>query len=126
MRRTLRRLALVLLAIVVATGAAHADEIFVVSTNNGTIGEYTTSGQLVNPALISGLVAPQSIAISGSQVFVANQGGAGTIGEYTTSGATVNPALITGLGGTFPSIAVSGSNLFVTNSVAGTVSEYTT
>src|SRR5215471_6375164 len=118
MRRTLRRLALVLLAIVVATGAAHADEIFVVSTNNGTIGEYTTSGQLVNPALISGLVAPQSIAISGSQVFVANQGGAGTVSEYTTSGATVNPALISGL--VVPtSIAVSGSDLFVTNQVEG-------
>ena len=78
--------------------AAHADNIFVANNNNGTIGEYTTSGATVNAALIKGLNTPYSIAVSGSNVFVTNWGN-GTIGEYTTSGATVNAALITGLNG---------------------------
>ena len=50
----------------------------------------------MNSALISGLINPQSIALSGSDLFVTNQL-VGTIGEYTTAGATVNPALISGL-----------------------------
>jgi hypothetical protein len=80
-------------------------------------------------ALISGLSVPGSIAVSGSNLFVANFS-ADTIGEYTTSGKTVNAALITGLDG--PSgIAVSGSDLFVTNTFGGTIGggtigEYTT
>jgi hypothetical protein len=52
----------------------------------------------VNAALISGLSLPKGIAVSGSILFVTNQG-AGTIGEYTTSGAAVNTALISGLSG---------------------------
>ena len=62
----------------------------------GTIGAYTTSGATVNAALISGLDLPFGIAVSGSDLFVANIDG-GTIGEYTTAGATVNAALISGL-----------------------------
>src|SRR5262245_44240438 len=75
--------------------AARADQIFVPQAN-GTISEYTTSGAPVNPALISGLSAPRGIAVSGSDLFVANFN-TGTIGAYTASGATVNPALISGL-----------------------------
>jgi hypothetical protein len=50
----------------------------------------------VNPALVSGLGYPISIAVSEGNLFVANYYG-GTIGEYTTSGATVNGSLISGL-----------------------------
>ena len=46
------------------TGAAHADNIFVGNQSNGTIGEYTTSGAVVNASLVSGLsgrdIAPDS------------------------------------------------------------------
>src|SRR5215475_262196 len=105
-----------------------ADIIFVANSNPGgppnTIGEYTTSGATVNPALISGLSLPTGIAVSGSDLFVVNRG-PDTIGEYTTSGATVNPALISGLSGPW-GIAVSGSDLFVVNRGAGTIGEYTT
>lgn len=73
--------------------AARADLIFV--AGNGTIGEYTTSGATVNPALISGLRGPVGIAVSGSDLFVTNAAN-GTIGKYTTAGATVNAALISG------------------------------
>ena len=128
--RTLRLFALVLLAIFASTGAARADEIFVTNIDVppnfvSTIGAYTTSGATVNPALISGLTDALGIAVSGSNLFVANLNG-NTIGEYTTSGATVNASLISGLN--FPTdIVVSGPFLFVTNDVAsGTVGEYTT
>jgi hypothetical protein len=69
---------------------ARADLIFVANTGTGMIGEYTTAGAAVYPALISGLNGPYGIAVSGSDLFVANANG--TIGEYTTAGATVNPA----------------------------------
>src|SRR5438132_545383 len=81
--------------------------------NTGTVGEYTTSGVTVNPALITGLRGPEDIAVFGGNLFVTNFSN-GTIGEYMTSGVPVNPALITGLRGP-DGIAVSGGNLFVTN-----------
>jgi len=91
------------------------------TSENGTIGEYTTSGATVNAALVSGLNDPLGIAVSGGNLFVGNAGNC-TIGEYTTSGTTVNVALVSGLNQ--PSgIAVSGGNLFVTNG-PGTIGEY--
>jgi uncharacterized protein YjiK len=94
----------------------------VTNWDTGTVGEYTTSGEVVNSALISGLLDPAGIAVSGSNLFVAS---GSTIGEYTTSGATVNAALFTGLNGP-GGIAVSGSNLFVVNEGGRTIGEYTT
>ena len=88
-------------------------DIYVANYGTGTIGEYTTSGAVVNASLVSGLNDPNGIAVSGSNLFVANYGN-GTIGEYTTSGAVVNASLVSGLSGP-NGIAVSGSNLFVTN-----------
>ena len=79
--------------------AARADQIFVANGLADTVGEYTTAGAPVNPALISGLSNPFGIAISGSDLFVANFNG--TIGQYTTAGATLNPALISGLIGPY-------------------------
>ncbi len=89
-----------------------------------TIGEYTTSGATVNASLITGLNGAVGIAISGSDLFVANNGN-GTIGEYTTSGATVNGSLISDPNGPF-ALAISGSDLFVANYNNGTIGEYTT
>jgi hypothetical protein len=79
----------------------------------------------VNASLISGLNEPIGIAVSGSDLFVANYYGGGTVDEYTTAGATVNAALLSGLSS--PSgIAVSGSDLFVANAGNDTIGEYTT
>jgi hypothetical protein len=99
-----------------SSAPAHGQNIWVTSNvttggTNGLIGEYTMSGAAVNPAVVSGLSNPVAIVVSGSNIFVANQGN-GTIGEYTTSGAVVNPSLITGLPGVW-SLVLSGSNLFV-------------
>src|ERR1039457_4936452 len=99
-------------------------QIFETNYFGNTIGEYTTSGTTVNSALISGLNSPTGIAVSGVDLFVANQS-TGTIGEYTTLGTTVNSTLISGLN-TPECIAVSGGTLFVTNASAGTIGEYTT
>jgi len=68
---------------------------------------------------------PQGIAISGNDLFVANNY-LGTVGEYTTSGATVNASLISGLAYPY-GIAISGNDLFVANAGNNnTVGEYTT
>ena len=83
----------------------------------------------MNTSLISDLVFPTGLAISGANLFVANystgEGGVGFVGEYTTAGDTLNTALITGLDGP-TGIVVSGSNIFVANTSSGTIGEYTT
>ncbi|HEV2319176.1 MAG TPA: hypothetical protein VGV18_05465, partial [Verrucomicrobiae bacterium] len=76
-----------------------------------TIGEYTDSGSTVNASLITGLLSPYGIAISGNDLFVANYLGY-TVGEYTTSGSTINASLIGGLGSPY-NVAISGNDLFV-------------
>ena len=58
----------VLLGLTLHLSTARADTIFVTNSNAGappnTIGEYTTSGATVNPALISGLSSRYGIAIA--------------------------------------------------------------
>jgi hypothetical protein len=66
----------------------------------GTIGEYDAStGAAINPALVSGLDYPTSIAVSGSKLFVVTLGDylIGTVGAYTLDGTPLNASLITGL-----------------------------
>ncbi|HEX4146302.1 MAG TPA: PEP-CTERM sorting domain-containing protein [Pirellulales bacterium] len=86
-----------------------------------TIGEWTTSGAVVNASLITGLgVTVASIAVSGSDIFITNtpyglQPPTGDyISEYTTSGALVNASLISGLYSP-NEVAVYGGNLFVSS-----------
>jgi hypothetical protein len=79
--------------------AVSGSDLFVVNRNNGTIGEYTTSGATVNAALVSNLGNnnPFGLAVSGSNLFVTDITN-GTIGEYNaTTGKAVNATLITGL-----------------------------
>ena len=85
-----------IMALVVSTGAAvssataSGQDIYVAANGNGphttTIGEYTTSGAVVNAPLISGLNGVGSIAVSGSDLYIFNEN-IDTISEYTTSGA---------------------------------------
>jgi uncharacterized repeat protein (TIGR01451 family) len=109
--------------------AVSGDDMFVVNTSTGTVGEYTTAGAVVNAALITGLTDPEGIAISGGDIFVTSAGttewGTGSIGEYTLAGAVVNAALVTGLNSPV-GIAASGDDLFVTDDYFGGVGEYTT
>jgi hypothetical protein len=101
-------------------------DIFILSNSN--VGEYTTSGATVNASLITGLFTTNALAVSGSDLFIAEANG--TIAEYTTSGTLVNPALITGLGQPL-AIAADGSDLFVASDSFpvfpdNTIGEYTT
>ena len=131
--RSLQRASFLAIACLLAVGVAlssataHGQDIYVVNnaknTGTGTIGEYTTSGDTVNPSLVSRLGDPYGIVVSGSNMFVSG-GLYGTIGEYNaTTGAVVNANLVSGLADA-ASIAVSGSNLFVSNMYAGTIGEY--
>src|SRR5438034_8099320 len=63
-------------------GTIRGAQIFVANFETGTIGEYTTSGATVDPALISGLSLPTDIAVSGEDLFVAssNIGRIGSMG----------------------------------------------
>ncbi|HTU24583.1 MAG TPA: hypothetical protein VMF30_04250, partial [Pirellulales bacterium] len=92
------------------------------------VGEYTTSGTVVNATLISGLDDPEGIAVSGGDLFITCNNSsllAGSIAEYTTSGALVNAALVTGLASP-RGIAISGNDIFVGNTAQSSVGEYTT
>jgi hypothetical protein len=109
--------------------------IFVITRRHGPpddylIGEFTTSGQVVNSSLISGLSFPYGITLDGSgNMYIADM--YGTVGKYTTSGATVNSSLITGLGGFSLSLANDNAgHLFIVNSSPtngpSSICEYTT
>ena len=92
-----------------------------VASGGAFVGEFTTSGAIVNSYLISGFPVG-GLAAAGNSLFVENAVN-GTIMEYTTSGQLVNPSLITGAGG--PLVYDGNGHLFV-GSGNGTIGEYTT
>jgi len=104
-----------------ALAADDAGNLFVAS-GGGFVGEFTTSGAIVNSYLISGFPV-SDLAAAGNNLFVEN-GLNGTIMEYSTSGQLVNASLITGVGG--PLVYDGNGHLFVANAGNGTIGEYTT
>ncbi len=90
--------------------------------NDGTIGKYTLSGSPVAATLAAASSGAYGFAISGSDIFVANDA-LNTVEEYTTSGATVTKTLVSGLTGVLD-IDATASDIFVSNN--GVISEYTT
>ena len=104
--------------------AISGTDIFLSDSTSGVIGEYTTSGAVVNASLIADTNQPHALAISGSDLFVVDFA-TNTIGEYTLSGQTVNAALITA-GNDPTGLAASGSDVFVADGLAGTVGQYNT
>ena len=114
-----------LLLLFLGLAASAPGQIYVANRGNGTIGEYTLSGQTINASFITGLSAPTGFAVSDGYLYVAQENG--TIRKYTTSGALVNASLISGL--YLPwGIAISGNDLFVANAggESSTIGEYTT
>ena len=96
--------------------------LYVADYTLGVVGEYTTSGGIVNPSLVSGLTGPLAMAVSGTNLFVSDYG---RIGEYSTSGMVMNSNLITGFpSGTPYGVAVIGTNLYVCT--GSTIEEFTT
>src|SRR5437773_2185139 len=108
--------ALLLSTLCIKPATAYAN-IFVTSLN-GTIGEYTNSGAVVNASLITGLNTPVGI-----QLFFTENGFTGRVGEATTSGMNVNEYLIGNLSSP-DAITAAGSHLFVTGQFPGLVNEF--
>src|SRR5689334_8885934 len=65
---------LALLMVAVGFSIRANGQIFVDNWNSDTIGEYDASGATINASLITDLHTPDGIAISGSNLFVANFG----------------------------------------------------
>jgi len=113
--------------------ALSGSDLFIDTGDNG-IYEYTTLGIPVGngPLVVPGLNNPNyyspTIAVTASDIYVANflgsANGTNTISEYTISGTLVTNSLITGLSAP-TGIAISGSDIFVTDENNGTVGEYT-
>jgi hypothetical protein len=73
--------------------ATTESRLFVSDWASGIISEYTLSGQLINPSLISGLQYPEDIEVYNGHLYVTSRM-FGAVGEYTLAGVPVNPALI--------------------------------
>ena len=69
-----RLLALTLLMMVGFPYRAEAQLIFVTNSSRGKIGEYNTSGAVVNAGLVSGLNGPTGNAVFGSNIYVTSSG----------------------------------------------------
>lgn len=63
---------------------------------DGSISEYTTSGELLNPSLITGQFDLNGMTV-GQDGYLYVIRSDGTVGQYSTSGETVNASLISGL-----------------------------
>jgi len=93
-----------------------------VGSGNG-VGVFSAYGVPINASLIPNLNGPQGIAISGTNLYVANFY-SNTIGAYTTSGDVINSNLITGLSEP-EGLVVTNDLLFVAN-YSGAIGEFTT
>lgn len=92
--------------------AVSGTNIYAASTDN-QIGKYSTSGKTINASLITGPAGAVffGIAISGTNLFVANFVANGTVVEYTTAGTPVVTNILTF---NYPAaLAISGSNIYV-------------
>ncbi|HTV48363.1 MAG TPA: PEP-CTERM sorting domain-containing protein [Phycisphaerae bacterium] len=139
-KRIRKHLALVLGALggSFAPVAAHANMIYVSNHDDGSssvVSEYTETGTTItssNPSLIpntGNLYEPAGLALSGGNVYVANEaspGGTGQITEYNAStGAYVAMPVSSGLS-TPLGLAIYGTKMFVANYGNNEISEYTT
>ena len=98
-----------------------------------SIAEYSESGALINPAVITGLqfsglpFVQVGLAINSAGDLFIGQPGNGTVAEYTVSGSLVNSALISGLGSISPAgLALDNSgNILLADPAGEFVGEYT-
>jgi len=105
------------IVLTVFPGKAAAQVLYVVNSASRTAGQYNSNtGTPINSSFISGLGNAQDIAISGNNLYVADNIGtdnSGNVGAYNaTTGASLFSISI-GSGLTPQGIAISGNNLFV-------------
>ena len=120
--RALASLLLCATAIAFSPVSANAAAQIFVTNEVGTVGAYNDDGSAVNTSLITGLSHPYGIAVTDTNIFVANYDN-GTVGKYNLDGTVVNASLINQGFGTI-GVAISGGYLFVTNRPGGTVGKY--
>jgi hypothetical protein len=103
--------------------SARAQQLLV---GQGTVvGEYNaTTGALTNPTFITGLSDPNTLLLSGNNLFVADSG-LETVGEYNATTGAPNTvfSVITGLDNP-DGLALSGNDLWVANYNLGVIDEY--
>jgi uncharacterized delta-60 repeat protein len=117
--------------------AVSGQDVFVLNSFAGTVGEYTTSGATVNASLITGLTSqiPFGMTVVGSNLYVVygNGGSSATNGHVDryTLGATpgtIDAAatvtnLISGIADA-DAVLVSGSTIYVSDYALGTIGSY--
>lgn len=91
---------------------------YVANQANAVIGEYTTSGSLVNAITTTG--TPPDVSVSGDDIFIPSP--VSGISEYNSSGALVNS--FSTAASTYD-IAISGNDMFIPSVASGNISEYT-
>ena len=123
-------------ALFLFTGVSEA-QIYVTDPGHGSVAEYSLTGDLINPALISGFSSstsgqyPFDVAVSGNQIYVLStryngSDGIGTIGVYNLDGSVVNVSLVSNIAGFPTHLLVSGGNIYVSCGNSGVIKEYTT
>jgi WD40 repeat protein len=98
------------------------------SGTNSTVGTYNaTTGAVINPSLVTQSQLPESVAISGNNLYVVSAGGSGQgtgfVGVYNaTTGAPISVPLLSGL--VYPlGVALSGNHLYLPQELFGTFGE---
>jgi serine/threonine-protein kinase len=115
-------------AIVLTSGIASADNVFVSNNGNGTVEEITGSS-MPTTIIDTGLNSPTGIAIYGNDVFVANNGSsvnAGYVEEYSLATDLPVATYATGLVGPRGIAFDSAGNLYVADQGNGSVVEIPT
>jgi hypothetical protein len=102
------------IVLTVFPGKAAAQVLYVVNSASGTAGQYNSNtGTPINSSFISGLGNAQDIAISGNNLYVADN--SGNVGAYnaTTGASLFSISIGSAAGLATQGIAISGNNLFV-------------
>jgi DNA-binding beta-propeller fold protein YncE len=87
--------------------AVSGNRLFVSDSSNNTIGEYTTSGAVVNTFLVTGLSdGTTDLAVAGDKLYFLNRSH-GTLGVYDLDTTALNRSLVTGLGSGLYGFAVA-------------------
>ena len=100
-------------------------QIFVTRIDLNRIEAYNFDGTFISGLPVGGLNQPKGIAVTSSNIFVANGPGStpGTIRKYNIDGTVVNATLISGVSVKSEDMAVFGSRLYVGNGQK--IAEYT-
>lgn len=116
---------LVALAVTAACALSAPAQIFLADTYYARVGEYSLSGALINPALLTGFSTPYGVDLDGQGFLYVSDAYGGKVGKYTAAGQTVNASFITGMPNP-RSVAFDGNGHMFVADGGGFINEYTT